>query len=52
MASAPAVKSAYAYDEIRARIADGRLEPGMRLRLRELGEELGLSEMPVREALR
>lgn len=52
MASAPAVKSAYAYDEIRARIADGRLEPGMRLRLRELGAELGLSEMPVREALR
>lgn len=52
MASAPAVKSAYAYEEIRARIADGRLEPGMRLRLRELGEELGLSEMPVREALR
>lgn len=52
MASAPAVKSAYAYEEIRARIADGRLEPGMRLRLRELGGELGLSEMPVREALR
>jgi DNA-binding GntR family transcriptional regulator len=52
MASAPTVKSAYAYEEIRARIADGRLEPGARLRLRELGEELGLSEMPVREALR
>ncbi|MGI9186530.1 MAG: GntR family transcriptional regulator [Gaiellales bacterium] len=52
MASAPTVKSAYAYEEIRARIADGRLEPGTRLRLRELGDELGLSEMPVREALR
>lgn len=52
MASAPTVKSAYAYEEIRTRIADGRLEPGSRLRLRELGEELGLSEMPVREALR
>lgn len=52
MATAPAVKSAYAYEQIRERIADGRLEPGMRLRLRELGEELGLSEMPVREALR
>ena len=52
MASAPTVKSAYAYEEIRARIADGRLAPGTRLRLRELGNELGLSEMPVREALR
>jgi DNA-binding GntR family transcriptional regulator len=52
MASAPTVKSAYAYEEIRARITDGRLEPGTRLRLRELGDELGLSEMPVREALR
>lgn len=52
MASAPTIKSAYAYDEIRSRIADGRLEPGTRLRLRELGLELGLSEMPVREALR
>lgn len=52
MASAPTVKSAYAYEEIRARIADGRLEPGTRLRLREIGDDLGLSEMPVREALR
>jgi len=52
VATAPAVKSAYAYEQIRERIADGRLEPGTRLRLRELGEELGLSEMPVREALR
>ncbi len=52
MASAPAVKSAYAYEAIRERIAEGRYEPGTRLRLRELGSELGLSEMPVREALR
>ncbi len=52
MSSAPAVKSAYAYQEIRARISDGRLPPGARLRLRALGVELGLSEMPVREALR
>jgi DNA-binding GntR family transcriptional regulator len=50
--TAPAVKSAFAYEQIRERIADGRLQPGSRLRLRELGEELGLSEMPVREALR
>lgn len=52
MGSAPAVKSAYAYEAIRARIAEGRYEPGTRLRLREIGQELGLSEMPVREALR
>ena len=52
MSSAPAVKSAYAYEQIRARIADGQYAPGTRLRLREIGHDLGLSEMPVREALR
>ena len=52
VSTAPAVKSAYAYEQIRSRIAEGRYEPGTRLRLRELGHDLGLSEMPVREALR
>lgn len=48
----PQTKSAYAYAQLRERIATGDLAPGERLRLRTLAEELGLSQMPVREALR
>ena len=50
--SVPQTKSRYAYDQLRAQIVDGSLAPGERLRLRTLAEALGLSEMPVREALR
>ena len=50
--SVPQTKSRYAYDTLRAQIVDGTLAPGERLRLRTLAEALGLSEMPVREALR
>jgi DNA-binding GntR family transcriptional regulator len=50
--SVPQTKSRYAYDQLRAQIVDGTLAPGERLRLRTLAEALGLSEMPVREALR
>jgi DNA-binding GntR family transcriptional regulator len=45
-------KSAFAYHELRRRVLDGDLEPGRRLLLRPLAEELGLSVMPVRDALR
>ncbi len=41
-----------AYDEIRAMIVDGRLEPGGRVGQAELGEALGISRGSVREALR
>lgn len=41
-----------AYDEIRMRIVDGRLPPGMRLKEHVLAEEVGVSRTPVREALR
>jgi DNA-binding GntR family transcriptional regulator len=45
-------KSEFAYQELRRRILDGELPPGERLLLRPLAEELRLSVMPVRDALR
>jgi DNA-binding GntR family transcriptional regulator len=48
----PLTKSEYAYHELRRRIIDAKLAPGTRLLLRPLAEELGLSVMPVRDALR
>jgi DNA-binding GntR family transcriptional regulator len=48
----PLTKSEFAYQELRRRIVDAKLAPGTRLLLRPLAEELGLSVMPVRDALR
>lgn len=39
-------------DEIRLRIIDGRVPPGARLVERTLAADLGVSRVPVREALR
>lgn len=39
-------------EEIRQRIVDGQLPPGSRMVERELAAELGVSRVPVREALR
>ncbi|MCU1686413.1 MAG: GntR family transcriptional regulator [Amycolatopsis sp.] len=39
-------------DELRDRILTGRLKPGDRLVERELAEDLGVSRVPVREAIR
>jgi DNA-binding GntR family transcriptional regulator len=41
-----------AYDEIRAMIVDGRLDPGARVGQAEVAEALGISRGSVREALR
>lgn len=41
-----------AYDELRARIVDGRLVPGARVGQAELADALGISRGSVREALR
>lgn len=41
-----------AYARLHAAIITGRLAPGMRLPIEELAEHLGMSPMPVREALR
>ncbi|MER7006805.1 GntR family transcriptional regulator [Dactylosporangium sp. NPDC000555] len=45
-------KHELAYREIRARIVDGRYEPGHRLVLSTLARELDISPVPVREAIR
>jgi DNA-binding GntR family transcriptional regulator len=45
-------KSEWAYRRLRDMIADGTLAAGSRLVLRHLAADFGLSEMPVREALR
>ena len=45
-------KSRQAYDFLRARIDDGRFVPGYRLVLGAIAKELGVSVVPVREAIR
>lgn len=40
------------YQDLKERILGGRLEPGERLVLRRLGTGYGVSEIPVREAIR
>ncbi|GAB3581873.1 GntR family transcriptional regulator [Leifsonia lichenia] len=45
-------KSQLAYDWIRARIDDGRYVSGFRLVLGQIAGELGISVVPVREAIR
>jgi DNA-binding GntR family transcriptional regulator len=52
MATAALSKSARAYDHIAARINDGRYSPGYRLVLGSLAQELEVSVVPVREAIR
>ncbi|WP_105034895.1 GntR family transcriptional regulator [Cryobacterium aureum] len=51
--TAPSVsKSQLAYQWIKARISDGTFTPGYRLVLGAIGKELGVSVVPVREAIR
>ncbi len=45
-------KTDYAYSELRRRILDGELGSGDRLLLRPLADALGVSVMPVRDAIR
>jgi len=45
-------KSQLAYGWIRERIADGRFSPGYRLVLGQIAGDLGVSAVPVREAIR
>lgn len=48
----PSTKADWVYQRIKDLIVGGKLKPSDRLRLRALAEELGTSQMPVREALR
>jgi len=41
-----------AYNYLRERIRDGRLKSGDRIKAEEIANELGISRMPVREAIR
>ncbi len=45
-------KSEQAYDAVKARIVDGTYSPGYRLVLARIAHELGVSAVPVREAIR
>lgn len=45
-------KADHAYETIRAKILDGGYSPGFRLVLDRLANEIGVSAVPVREALR
>jgi DNA-binding GntR family transcriptional regulator len=45
-------KSQLAYQSIKQRISDGTFSPGYRLVLNRLADELGVSVVPVREAVR
>jgi DNA-binding GntR family transcriptional regulator len=45
-------KAEYAHSELRRRILDGELRPGDRILLRPTAIDLGLSMIPVREAIR
>jgi len=44
-------KADLVYDHLREQIVNGAYEPGQRMTLAQLSSELGLSHMPVREAL-
>lgn len=44
-------KNDHAYEQLRNRIISGELRPRQRLILKDLSEALGLSAMPIREAL-
>jgi DNA-binding GntR family transcriptional regulator len=52
MARATVSKSARAYEFIAERIRDGRFAPGTRLVLDPIAQQLGVSVVPVREAIR
>lgn len=52
MKSSNIAKQQQVYGELRQRIADGRLGPGYRLVIDAWARELGVSSIPVREAVR
>lgn len=47
----PSAKHASVYDELRRRVLTGKIVPGVGLSTRGLALELGVSQMPVRDAL-
>jgi DNA-binding GntR family transcriptional regulator len=45
-------KNVAVYERLRQEIVKGKLKPGQKIVMRELAKELGLSETPIREAIR
>lgn len=45
-------KSELAYERLRAEISDGLLEPGERLVIQNISQQFGVSDIPVREAMK
>lgn len=45
-------KNAAAYEALRRDVIEGRLKPGQKINMSEISKELGLSESPIREAIR
>jgi DNA-binding GntR family transcriptional regulator len=52
MAISPMTKSASVYHEIKKKIIDGVLQPGTHLIIKQIANEYGISDIPVREALK
>ena len=48
----PSTKADLSYDRLRSAILNGSLKPGSRLVIDDLAKQLGVSRIPVREALR
>ncbi|EGO65680.1 GntR family transcriptional regulator [Acetonema longum] len=52
MSIAPITKSASIYNEIKRKILEGEFPPGSHLVIKQIATEYGLSDIPVREALK
>lgn len=52
MSISPMTKSASIYYELKKRILEGKLEPGTHLIIKQIATEYGISDIPVREALK
>lgn len=52
MPISPMTKSASVYQELRRKILEGEFEPGEHLIIKQISTEYGVSDIPVREALK
>jgi DNA-binding GntR family transcriptional regulator len=52
MPISPMTKSASIYQELKRKILEGLLEPGTHLIIKQIAAEYGISDIPVREALK
>ena len=52
MPISPMTKSASIYQELKRKILEGILDPGTHLIIKQISSEYGISDIPVREALK